>query len=465
MNSPVGTEADALAARARSGWQWPYFYLTIAGGALAYSVYGQSGDFWDAVTSFAVVWVTAGLAIQVADISLALRNAKTLSCGQCAAWCFDAFWRAALAVTLPTYYLLRDPEQILTAADGAPHAPLAARLQFVLFAISLIAALSSNGRYSVATARRNWRKVGGEVVLWASVAGLAFLLAWQAILPDSFERVVTSVLDVLEPADALGNDETLALRQSQFVAHAMAAGSAGLLAILLARWFGKSRQITGQRAVIFVCLTFAMMGLAANSLYWLVSQGGSLATNAFADAEQSWFSGIWRGMSCLLIFITTALAWRFTVSTADSASTTAVGWRTHPQHYYHESRWGAALLFVASVGQMWASVSYLFGYFRTRATDWSMVAEPSGLVLTECVTQPAFVLLTTISLVALRGVIGRRGAESSANQATIRSLPERRFAVVWVTLLVALAVETAALAWLGFALWHSSWQAPLPIDA
>lgn len=473
MNSPARTDSVAVKVQAGLSALWPFVYLTVASGALAASIYGQSNDLWDAVTSFVVVWVVAGLAIQAAEILQSLRSETSFSGDQRAAWRFAACWRVAIAVTLPMYYLQRDAEQLLTAADGAPQAPFAAKLQFVLFAISLVTALSSNGRLSVAAARQGWRKSAGETFTWVAVVGLTSFVVCQAVIPWVVERAITVALDVMEPADTLGNDEKLALRQSQFVAHSLVAASAGLSLIFLARRFGQARQVTAKHGAMFAALTIAAIGVAASALYWLLNEGGTLATNAFANAEQSWFGGTWRGLSGLLIFATTTLACRFTITPSTSNSpiesidlpTTAAGWRRHPQHYYHESRWIAALLFVASLGQLEAMVSYLFGFFRTRATDWSTVIERCGLVLAECVTQPAFLLLVTISLVALRGMIGRRVPEQQANQATIRGLSERRFAIVWLTLLVALAVEAAALAWVGFSLWHASWQVPLPIDA
>ncbi|HEY2840735.1 MAG TPA: hypothetical protein VGJ26_16380 [Pirellulales bacterium] len=461
-NSTLREPSLTSAAETPAPWPWPYLYLTIAGAALAVAAPGQAGDFWDAVIAFAVVWVTAGLLIEAAEIWQAFRQRHDLAADERSAGRFETCWRLAVALLLPAYYLQRDPDQFLMRDGSIVARSFSAKVLFVLFAVALITALSSNARLMGRPTRRAWSSKTIEFSIWLGAAALALVTAWRFLAPGSLDQLAMRVLDLRRPEDVFENDRNLALRQSQFLLRGVVTGSAGALAIFLARQFGKKSPATGRQMAIHGCLTVGVLGVAVYSLYSLAQEGGAQASNAIAEAEASWPLSTWRVLAGLLVFATTAMAWRFTAQARADSAEKPVEWRKHPQYYYHESRWLAAILFVAGLGQLWEMLSSTQASLLAPSEERLAEIQRYGQALAECFRQPVAILLAAQSAVALRGAVGRRTPEEASRGASFRNLPALRFAVVWLTLLATLTIGAAALAWVGFSLWHSSWEVVKP---
>jgi|GEM_PF-4507112 len=442
-------------AVSRFRFEGPHAYLLIASAALAVAVERKTGDIWTGLAAFATVWISAGLAIQGAEIWQSHTQAGDLSAGQRWAWRFEAGWRSIVALLLPVYFLVQNPDDSLVYAGTSAPAALSGLITFLLFGMLLITALASNALASTA-------KRGAQLA--APVRQNLNGIPWHCgtALTAVF-AVALALLIVLQFAP-FGDVS----RQTEFKLCAGTTACGALLVMAVAYEFGQIARATQRQIGMRAGLAGLGFAAAGYSLYWLKNAAAVQSPDLLSDAAETWSAETVGSLACLLLLTTTVLAWRSVARVASvrvanvDAPENALAWRAHPRHYYHESRWVAGLVLLAAAGMLWSVALSTIDLDRvsSHASDSGMTRVAmewfSGLA------QPGTILLIAICLVALRGVMGRRINEEAAAAMPPKELAVGKFVLVWLVLLVALVLAAAAIGWFGFSAWHSSWNAPLP---
>lgn len=314
-----------------------FFAISIALGLFFWRIVQ---DWYVGALAAISFWIILGLAAQVRDIWASYRSSGVLTSDERWGWRFALAWRFAICFLMGVYCLLRllIYFHFLAADDGPDFVYISSQEMWdTVLMVSLIAAIAG----SLGVGRKVWRRPWswGIAIFRGFIAGFLFLMLLQDRLLVPYLVHITIVGILLAQPIQFSTDVAYTssfARISQFYDIATAGAISLIVSCILlwqlsVRWRAAWRHRVCLGIMLTVSLTFMILLTARIALFEFPTISPLIAANMRVPAPLQLAAA-----SVLIIFLTTAVARRWSETPPVGIVPRIAVWRRDEGRYYHE---------------------------------------------------------------------------------------------------------------------------------